>query len=172
MLIPGIPTNPPIRQTLAMIPDGKAGIVATLKAMRAFVRASKKNQKIRAFAANIVRSVPEKDWPGQANALHEWVKNNIRFMRDTTEVETVADAERTLQLGFGDCDDKSVLFATLAESIGHPTRFVAVGFSPDNYEHVYTETLIGRKWIASDTTEPRPFGWAAPDPITKLVIYN
>lgn len=162
----------PITQQLQAIPDGKAGILATLKIMRNLVRESKKSLRVRSLALQITQNLPAKNWALEVSALHEWVKNNIRFVRDIRDVETVHDAERVLYFKQGDCDDKSILFASLAESIGHPTRFVAVGFSPEMYEHVYTETLIGRKWVASDTTENRPFGWSAPDPVTKLIIYN
>jgi transglutaminase-like putative cysteine protease len=164
--------GPPVTQTLANIPEGRAGVVATLKAMRDFVRSSKKSLRIRTLALQIVGGVAGKNWAGELAALHDWVRDNIRFVRDATDVEMLHDAERVLQFGAGDCDDKSILFCSLAESIGHPTRFVAIGFSPGTYEHVYSETLVGRAWIPSDTTEPVPFGWAAPDPVTKLIIYN
>ena len=162
----------PVTRALSEIPDGKAGIIATLKAMRGLVRTSKTSVPVRTLALRIVGGVKGKDWPGEARAVHNWVRDNIRFVRDVTDVETLHDAERVLMFGQGDCDDKSILFAALMESIGHPTRFVAVGFAPDVYEHVFSETLIGTRWIPSDTTEPREFGWAAPDTVSRLVIYN
>ena len=162
----------PVTQTLAEIPEGRAGVVATLKAMRELVRSGKKSLPVRTLALQIVGNLAGKDWAGELTAIHNWVRDNIRFVRDITDVETLHDAERVLQFGQGDCDDKSILFCSLAESIGHPTRFVAIGFAPEVYEHVYSETLVGRSWVASDTTEPVAFGWAAPNPVTKLIIYN
>lgn len=158
---------------LALVPGGKSGIIATLRAMRGFVQASKKNPKIRLLAGEIVQDVRGKDWRGECEKIHEWVRDNITYRRDINGVETVSDAERTLQAGFGDCDDKSVLFATLCESIGHPTRFVAVGFvTPDSYSHVFTETRIGRSWISSDTTESSEFGWRPPGIKSALIVHN
>lgn len=161
-----------VTQNLSEIPDGKSGIIATLKAMRAFVKSGKKALPIRTLALRIVKPIGEKQWLKEAAAIHDYVSSTIRFVRDIRDVETLHDAERVLLFGQGDCDDKSVLFASLVESIGHPTRFCAVGFFPDTYEHVYTETLIGRKWVASDTTEKRGFGWGPPNVVSKLIIYN
>ena len=166
------PSPRPVTQSLAMIPDGKAGIIATLKAMRAYVRSSKKSLPVRVKTLQIVGRLAGKDWAGEAAAVHNWVRDNIRFIRDIRDVETIHDAERVLQFGQGDCDDKSILYASMLESIGHPTRFVAVGFSPDNFEHVYVETLLGKKWVSSDTTENVPFGWNPPNPVCKLIIFN
>jgi hypothetical protein len=53
------------------------------------------------------------------------------------------------------------LLAALLESIGHPCRFVAVGYSRRNeFEHVYVETKIGHTWTALETTMDVPMGWA------------
>ena len=162
----------PVTQSLQGIPEGKDGIIATLKAMRSFVRKDKTSLVVRLRVLRIVRKLVGKDWTGEARAVHEWVRDNIRFVRDITDVELIHDAERVLQFGQGDCDDKSILFCSLLESIGHPTRFVAIGFAPDEYSHVYSETLLGKTWVASDTTENVPFGWEPPSPVSKLIIHN
>ncbi len=73
----------------------------------------------------------------------------------------------------GDCDDQAVLIASLLESIGHPTRFIAIKtstFGP--YVHVYVETRIGNKWFPVETTENWPMGKGVPDSMQKLVWNN
>lgn len=164
--------RPAITQTLSNIPDGKAGIVATLKIMRALVKKSKTSLPVRSLALDIVAHLPPKAYGQEAASVHDWVRDNIRFVRDVTDVETLHDAERVLEFGQGDCDDKSILYCSLMESIGHPTRFCAVGFAPDDYEHVYSETRIGQRWVPSDTTEMRPFGWRPPGTLSSLIIHN
>ncbi len=59
--------------------------------------------------------------------LHRFVRDNIRYIKDIRDVETVAYPDITLQQGQGDCDDKSVLLASLLESIGHPTPLCCGG---------------------------------------------
>lgn len=113
-----------------------------------------------------------KDWVAEVDALFGFVQNHIRYTRDIRGVETVQPAEYVLDRGTGDCDDKAILLASMLEAVGHPTRFVAVGFGGGKFNHVYTETLLGRKWLALDPTEPVKMGWFPPNVRTRLVIDN
>ena len=144
--------------TLARIPDGIEGTKATLKIMRQFVREYKKTLPVRELALSLVRHIPgHKNWVGQIRALHRYVQKRIQYVRDITGIETIATPVVTIQTGQGDCDDQSVLLAALLESIGHPTRFVAIrqnSFGP--FVHVYTETKIGGRWYPLETTEEMP----------------
>lgn len=150
--------------TLAEIPDGSAGVRATLKVMRDIARDSRTNYAIRKLAEQIITdaNVPAKDWAGEARAVHSWVQNNIRYTYDINGVEQIQTPDKLLETRMGDCDDMSLLTASLLESLGHPTRFVAVGFAPGDLSHVFTQTKIGPRWFTSDTTEPKPFGWTPP----------
>lgn len=142
--------------------------------MRDLTRAGKKTLRVRETAGSQTRSCAQKDWPCEVRALHAFVRDSIRYVGDINGVETVQSPDKTLEYGYGDCDDKSVLLASLLESIGHPTRFVAIGFQSGVYEHVYVETLIGTRWIALETTEPVEAGWA-PDPRAvraRMEMYN
>jgi len=140
--------------------------------MKRLTRQGKKSGIIRNKALELVRYVPAKDWPGQVNAIFEFVRDRIRYVRDIRGVETVAFAERVLEQGQGDCDDEAVLLGSLLESVGHPTRFMAVGFSPGKLSHVFTQTLIGRKWISLDPTEPVAMGWEPKGIVERLSINN
>ena len=140
--------------------------------MREFVRAYKKIPTVRDFAAKLIAHVPQKDFSGEAEAFHNWVRDHIRYMRDIRGVETVQTPAATIRLGYGDCDDKATLLATLLEATGHPTCFVAVGLQPGRYQHVFVETLIGKKWVTLDTTEPRPAGWRPPKIAQTMKVHN
>jgi transglutaminase-like putative cysteine protease len=74
----------------------------------------------------------------------------------------------TLRDRQGDCDDQAVLIGALLTSIGHPVRFVAVGFRPGQFAHVYAETPIGPNWVAVETTENWPVG-RAPRGVSHMV---
>jgi transglutaminase-like putative cysteine protease len=161
-----------ITSSLMMIPSGRDGIIETMRQMRRFVREYKKNMQIRSLAMQIVSDVENKRWAEEAKALFHFVRRNIRFTRDINGVETIQTPLVTLQLGQGDCDDHSILLASLMESIGHPTRFIAVGFEPDVYEHVFVESKIGAEWTPFDTTEKHNPGWFPPGVQAKLIMYN
>ena len=169
MLLKTPQKTPP--HTLMQLPEGKAWTLATLKVMRQIVRAAKKRPAIRFQAIQLTQNLPNKNYYLEAQALHDFVRDDIRYIRDVRDVETIAYPEITLKTGAGDCDDKVVLLASLLESIGHPTRFVAIGRAPQHFEHVYLETKIGERWVASETTEPWPFG-RRPKLGFSMVIYN
>ena len=146
---------------LTNIPNGKAGMVATLKAMRQLVRDAVRDpkQKIRALALDIVASLPARSWQHEVSRLHQFVRDEIRYVRDPVGVERVATPDRTLKDRQGDCDDKSVLLAALLESIGHPARFKAVGINGGPFSHVFVESKIGESWVPLETIINRPMGW-------------
>jgi transglutaminase-like putative cysteine protease len=149
------------------IPSGAAGIRATLKIMRELVREYKTNVQIRDFAARLVQDLPQKDWAGQVERLHAFARDGVRYVDG---VETVQTPLVTLQVRYGDCDDKATLLATMLKSIGHPARFVAVGFTePGRFSHVYVETLIGRRWIPLETTMPVAAGWNPPRIVARMI---
>lgn len=158
--------------TLMMIPSGKEGIIATLKIMRQCVRDGKKTLAIRVKAMELLQGIPPKHWGAEISALFYFVRDDVRFTRDIRGVETIQTPDKTLEFGQGDCDDKSTLLASLLESVGHPTRFVAVGFQPGEYEHVYVETRFGEGWLPLETTDPVEPGWYPPGVVSKLVIHN
>lgn len=137
--------------------------------MRDLVTAFKTNPTIRELAIKVCAGLPQKDFTGEIKRIHEFVKNNIRYVRDVNGVETLQTPLATLEMGAGDCDDKSTLAAAMLESIGHPTRFVAMGFAPSSYSHVTVQTRIGSNWRTVETTEPVELGWI-PAKIENLMI--
>lgn len=161
----------PTTSALAFIPSGRAGIVETLRAMAMLVKEGKKNIRVRERAQALTVACAQKDYACEVRALHAFVRDAVRYIQDVNGVETIAAPEKTLETMSGDCDDKSILLAALLESIGHPCRFVAVGYEPGIYEHVYVETKIGPRWIPLETTEPVAAGWEPPNPPMKLPFY-
>jgi transglutaminase-like putative cysteine protease len=100
--------------------------------------------------------------------IHQFVRDKIRYTKDVVGVETIQSPDMTLKLRTGDCDDKSILIASLLLSIGHPCRFVVVGPEKNVYSHVYVETKIGNKWLPVETTEPWNMGEIRKPSISRL----
>lgn len=153
------------------LPDGVEGVRATLEIMARLVRAARVSPGVRNTAISLTRSVANEDFFGEISELHCFVRDQIRYVGDVNDVETLQTPEETMRVGAGDCDDKSVLLAALLESIGHPSRFAAVAFAPDAFEHVLVETRLGSdgKWIPLETTKPVEVGWYPEGVVSKMV---
>ncbi len=162
----------PIKIFRQKLSAGEAGVAETLGAMRRLVQQGKKNINVRLTALQLVEGLPQKDFVGEVRALHRFVRDRMRYVKDISGVETLHTPERLLEIGQGDCDDKSVLLASLLESLGHPTRFAAIGFLPGHFSHVLVETKLGKKWLPLETTEPVELGWYPKGVKSRLTIKN
>ena len=153
------------------IPDGAAGTRATLRIMARLVRETRIQQSIRALATTLTQDLEGQNYTEEARRCFEFARDSIRYLQDTNGVELIQNPNVTLSIQAGDCDDKSTLLAAMLESIGHPARFVAIGYTaPKNFEHVFVETKIGGAWIAADPSENVDFGWAPMPPWTNDVV--
>lgn len=142
----------------------------TLRVMRALTRAGRKHPVVRLAAQELVGDLAPKDYGAEVSRIHAFVRDRIRYVRDIRNVETVQAPEVTLELGSGDCDDKSVLAASLLEAIGHRTRFLAVGFRSGQLSHVMPEVQIGRHWVPLEVTEAVPPGWMPPAIVERMAL--
>lgn len=157
--------TPPMTVARVTVPNGRAGVFHTVRVMRRYVDDFKRDPRIIQAAVSIIYGVPEKDELSEARALFEYVRDYVRYVRDVTGIETLADPVTTLARMVGDCDDQTTLLATLMESVGYETRFVLAGYSSRAFEHVYMQVLAGGAWISCDPIEHNEFGWAPPDPV-------
>lgn len=153
--------------TLRLVPRGNPGTLTTARMIADLIRDGAKDFVVRQCAIDVFRKygIPAKDRFGEAMALFEWVRRNIRYTRDIFEVELLHTARRMIELRAGDCDDMTILLGAMLLSTGHPVRIALVGFQPDkphSYSHIYPEVLVKGRWMAADATTPRPFGWAPP----------
>lgn len=162
----------PTISSIRDISEGVRGTLDTLKLMRSLTKEGKRSLTIRQLAASLVNGSRQKDYSAELHKIHAYVRDHIRYVRDIRGVETIQTPEKTLEFGYGDCDDKSTLVASMLESIGHPTRFVALGFRGGDFQHVYVETRVGDRWIGVETTEPVECGWTPPDVTSRMVINN
>lgn len=160
----------PFTATLAGAPNGRAGAFHTIRTMRALVNRARVDPMMIQAATSIIYLAPQRDQLAEVNALFEFVRDDIRYVRDVVGIETLADPRITLRRMVGDCDDQSTLLATLAEAVGYPTRFVMAGYrSPSVFDHVYVQVLAGGQWIDADPTEDGPLGYAPPGAVVTWI---
>lgn len=160
----------PLTSFLGQIPNGRAGVKATLRVMIMIARKTRATLPVRTLAQQLVQGCAPNDTRCEASTLQAWVRDNIRYVRDVRNVETLQFPEQTLQLRSGDCDDMALLLSALLESIGFSTRFCAVGMNGEDYSHVITQVMVpGLGWTSAEVipidgrTEKAPFGWFPPN---------
>lgn len=137
-----MPVNGNIPVQRSVLPEGIAGVDATVRKMveLAHSQYGSKSAKIRAAAIDIVRNagVPDKDYYGEIIAIHNWIRDNIRYVRDPIGQETLSYPEETLfNSRAGDCDDMTVLEIAMLGAIGMEAFPVVVGMFPGHFSHVY-----------------------------------
>jgi transglutaminase-like putative cysteine protease len=156
--------------TPATISNGRAGIFETVAVMRELVKRGKCSPVIRQAAASCVFLTPEKNEYSECEAVFNYVRDHVRYLRDISNVETLATPEKTLLSKIGDCDDQSMLCAALMESIGYPTRFVVTAYNdPAHLEHVYLQVQCCGYWIDCDPTEQHGMGYAPPGAVAVYI---
>jgi predicted transglutaminase-like cysteine proteinase len=159
-----MPANPMATRMAARsmpLADGDAGVDQTIRAMRSLIDAGKKDPGIHELAACILRQshVRAFDLMGEARAVYEWVRRNVRFTRDVYGKETLHAAPDVVRLGIGDCDDFTILMCSLLGTIGHQTRIVTIAGhaeDPGQFSHVYPEVCISGRWVPMDAARRAP----------------
>ncbi len=137
-----MPVNGNVAVTRSVLPDGIAGVNATVKKMVELAHGiyGSKSAKVRALAIDIVKNagIPDKDYYGEIVAIHNWVRDNIRYFHDPIGQETLSYPEEMLfNSRGGDCDDMVITEIGLLGSIGVEAYPVVVGMFPNHYSHVY-----------------------------------
>lgn len=148
------------------IPAGFAGTQATLRLVKRLARDDSDSPEIWRLARLLTRDVPSYDLLGEVDALQEFVRDEIRYVRDPLHTEAVQLPRTTLRIESGDCDDKTALAGALLQSIGYPVRYVLSKTDrryPDRFSHIYPETAVQGRWMPFETIIPgAPLGWRAP----------
>ena len=147
----------PMRAQSIPLAAGDAGTSQTIRAMRQLIDQGKKDPRIHELAARIVAHCPPEYTPAgelaAARSIFDWGLANVRYTPDVTGKETLHSAWDVARLGIGDCDDFTVLFCSLLETIGKQTRIVTISShaeDPDQFSHVFPEVLVRGRWIPVD----------------------
>lgn len=132
---------------------GHQGTMRTLDVMRWLCRRDYQSDFTTAFLAGL--KTPED--------LFLFARDQIAFQNDPPDVERVADFRRTTELGFGDCDDKSVWLATALLSKGYQPRFRIQSYQGQTWDHVYLDYWDWAKmrWVSLDPSADGHTGFHA-----------
>lgn len=163
-----------MRYRLSQIGTGENGTDQTVRELARLVDLSLHRPYIRILAIGILdrANTSSREPVRAAQALFNWVRVRIRYIKDTLNIETIQDPEITAKLQAGDCDDHAALLAALALSVGIPVRFVVLGPSRQNFQHIYTEMLCAGRWVPVDTASDLPFGAVKSLPARKIYNYT
>lgn len=157
------------------IGHGDQAIYTTVNRMRGIINSSAANPYVRRWAQKALESVMVQDKWGEAQALHDFVRDNIRYTNDPRGIEFVQTPPILLEgiryyldgrqsdRPIGDCDDMTTLALSLMKSVGFDTAIKVVSFDPEGrYSHVYGLVRVNGDWYATDTVRPdRHLGWEA-----------
>jgi transglutaminase-like putative cysteine protease len=155
--------------------------MATLEVIHSLVREGREDPVVRDWAIRIIRQAraAENDKRAQILAVGGWVKNNLYYVNDPINVETIATARVILeQANHGqaafDCDDFVVVAQSLLNALGINTRSVIIKADhrdPSQWTHIYFEAHDGQQWIPLDLImKQKPLGWAPPRYYAKKVV--
>lgn len=147
----------PMRAQAFPLAGGDAGTAQTVRAMCRLIEQGKKDPRIHELAAAIVSRCGAEYTPAgelaAARAVYQWGMSNIRYTPDVTEKETLHSAWDIRRLQIGDCDDFTILFCSLFETIGKQTRIVTISShaeDPKQFSHVFPEVLVLGRWVPID----------------------
>lgn len=152
---------------------GDEAIEQTVHKMARIIDSSAKNPLVREWARCILDGVFVNRKMDEAIAIHNFVRDNVRYTRDPSAWEYIQTPpiilagikefiDRKAPKPIGDCDDMTVLTLSLMKSIGFPVMVKTVGYGP-RFSHVYGMVFINGKWVVSDTVRPDKYiGWEAP----------
>lgn len=138
-------------QTLPLSP-GWRGTRETLQHMARLVRQGAEDQDLRQFIHRLISDIPARQWDAIAVRLFEYARDRVIYRRDPVGVEVVQSARATLELGYGDCDDKAIFLATALALVGEVTRFRVGSYDGREWGHVWVQWRRGKDWIDFDPT--------------------
>jgi hypothetical protein len=104
--------------------------------------------RVRSFTEQVVRGIQPKDYLSEILAIRYAVAEKIRYLNDPVTTEWVKDPERLVDeieangVAAADCDEISLLTATMLRQVGRDVDYVTVGFGvPGDHSHVFTRVL-------------------------------
>lgn len=81
---------------------------------------------------------------------------NMRYTFDPAEVDTFSTVKESLESGGGDCDDSTILIASLLKAVGFTVVARVISTTGKHWEHIYP--IVGvphenpSKWVSLDCT--------------------
>lgn len=150
------------RQTRSFIRDGVAGNYDVVNAMVRMIRDSVTNDKgLETFAKRLETGAGHDGYTDSATILavvYDYVKSHVKYTPDIAgRVESIKSARATLRDAYGDCDDQTVLNASLLGCLGFEHTAIAMARYNEkdtSFSHVYCVCYADDKRFVLDTTLP------------------
>lgn len=147
------------------LPRGDEGVARTIRLIRDLMDSAIVDPQVNEAAIGILRNAGVENFNREAKlrALYGYVSwPNFLYVEDPVgpfgPKETVRTVRTLLRVRAGDCDDYTLLLASLAGTIGIATRAVTVAAdpnAPDDFSHIYPEAEVSPgSWVAMDAARP------------------
>lgn len=143
---------PKTRET--SLANSDRGNYQTVELMRKIARSRSTHPKVRTLALKIIEKagIKSHNYLDEAKALARFVQREVRYVRDIEGVEQLHDPLLLIEqiqkgVAQGDCDDMSLLLATLLLSVGHSPYFAIVRYNATSgpFNHIYVVSYE-RNW--------------------------
>lgn len=108
-------------------PTAGAAIGAAVEGIRRFIRQGAIDPEVYALARAIVADCMERDRVCEAEAIRNWIRGNLRYVSDPVGVDFLSPARQTIRMRGGDCDDLTIAYGALAQSVGMPVLLILAG---------------------------------------------
>lgn len=143
---------------------GDKGIIETMYKMRELILKTDTNRIVKTKAKEIIANISPTDELGQIRAIFNWVRNNVKYVRDYQGIEELTspdiiinDINNKRNTYSSDCDDMAMLLCALLRSVGFRTRIEVIALKNDKaYDHarcaVFSQTL--NRWLPLEATSP------------------
>jgi len=142
----------------------------TLHWMAKFIRQAQYDHRLREFVEReIAGDLFPHDYLSEYAAILNWVRSNVRYMRDPRTVEQVKTAAAALETRTGDCDDMSVLIGALVGLVGGQVRLVAGGLS-DAGRTPSGRPVLSHVWL--EAYDPTSKSWVVLDPVPGRKVHQ
>lgn len=170
-----VTTGPNTRQFYRLSP-GKPGSLQTAAMMASLVRdAAVKDKPLEMEATRILTAngLDSHSDPYEiADTILRYVQKNFIYIHDPAGAfDSVGSARQVMLEGKGDCDDLSVLLASLLALVGFKPRFVLAKYkeTTDGFDHVYVDLELPQGRVALDpSTRRHGIGWESSRAIERI----
>jgi len=105
-----------------------------------------------------------RDYACEVTAIWNFVVLNVRYTQDQDGEDTYSTVRATLEQGAADCDDMTVMFASLLKAVGFENVIARIAsVQGRTWDHVWPMVMLPNgKWLSLDCTEEGNHpGWAA-----------
>lgn len=111
------------------------------------------NPLLRQQASKIIRdfNIPERNELALVTGILKYFQDNVKFFREYPEF--FASPMRTIEMGIGDCDDKSIGVAAIVRTFRIPVRLKIIRYTENKVRkgHVYPQAWVNNKWLTLET---------------------